>query len=377
MKPSVNHRRRGAAKVSALAIVPILGFTAMVVDLGLLDVSKGELQAAIDATAIGAVGYLDGTTGGAELAVTEAINLAAMNTVLGDALVLTADDVQVGIYDADTDVFTAVDPTIYPEPEAINTVVIDPGDRQMNTVIAHIFGADTLTVPARATRVHRASGHAIAGTSACYLPFAIPDCHIPETLPGTNPAPLKLSWASGDTNLFGWTNRDAQPSAININAQLDAPCDDYDHVMMGDATTLNTLQAPGALTKMAAILNGIDTVTPDTWPTDMGAVPARDGVAANLAANSMVGSPTYGNVIQGIVPLVAAGTCAAPDVTDELAVTGFAWAVIYDVSDTPGQENVWLQLDLINQHDIWGRPDANNTMVDANVKVPHPGKIQN
>jgi Flp pilus assembly protein TadG len=377
MKPKMNHRRRGAAKVAALGLIPLLGFTSMVVDLGMLDVAKGELQAAVDATAVGAVGYLDGTAEGAQLAIVEAVNLAAMNSVLGETLVLDPTDVSVGVYDASTDTFTAVDPTFYATPEDINTVVIDPGARQMRTALAQLFGHETLAIPSRATQVHRQAGHEIAGTSACFLPFAIPDCHIPATLPGTNPAPFKLSWQTGATNVVGWTDRDAAPSVMTINGQFDNSCDYYDHVMVGDTTYLNTLAAPSSLSKISDILNGLDDVTPDAWPTDLGSVPTRDGTVANTTADSMVSSLNYGNVIQGVVPVVSAGACGAPDLTDGLEVTGFAWAVIYDVSDTTGQENVWLQLDLINQHDIWGLPDTNSTMVNANVKVPHPGKIQN
>ncbi len=42
-------------------------------------------------------------------------------------------------------------------------------------------------------------------------------------------------------------------------------------------------------------------------------------------------------------------------------MTGIAWAVIYDVRDKGGDKNVYVLLDLINEHEVWGEEDEDLT----------------
>jgi hypothetical protein len=50
-------------------------------------------------------------------------------------------------------------------------------------------------------------------------------------------------------------------------------------------------------------------------------------------------------------------------------ITGFAWAVVYDVRTQGNGKNLYMMLDTTSQHDIWGKMDPDAEGGD-NVVVP-------
>ena len=86
-----------------------------------------------------------------------------------------------------------------------------------------------------------------------------------------------------------------------------------------------------------------------------GSMPARDGVDANKPGQSSVNAGNWGTTLQGVVALVDGGAnCDAVNFPGEFPVTGFAWAVVYDVRNTGSVKNVFMLLDTSTEHDTWG-----------------------
>jgi hypothetical protein len=97
-------------------------------------------------------------------------------------------------------------------------------------------------------------------------------------------------------------------------------------------------------------------------------MPARGGPFANTAAISEVTNANWSHTLEGPVALVDAGSsCASVSFTGSLPMTGVAWAAIYDVSDNGSDKNIWVQLDVVNEHDIYGTFDESAT---GNVLAP-------
>ena len=98
-------KRRGSVIVIvALALVALLMFAALAIDLAVARLNGAQLQATVDAAALAGAARV---TGGTELEVdTLAVNTAALNFVGGSAYTLTADEVVIGDFDFDSDTFT-------------------------------------------------------------------------------------------------------------------------------------------------------------------------------------------------------------------------------------------------------------------------------
>lgn len=152
-------RRRGlmpdeggaAALIFALALPVVLGFGALVVDIGNARLARGHMQSAADAAALAASQVLTDKTSAAALAVTYATN----NVPTSYGQVAKTSDVEFGFYDAGEKVFTAgasatnaVRVTLHRDAARGNAV---------EQFFAPILGADstTLTVSAVAARFLR------------------------------------------------------------------------------------------------------------------------------------------------------------------------------------------------------------------------------
>jgi hypothetical protein len=97
--PALAHRQRGVILIMyALVLTLILGFTGLVVDLGVVYLRRAQLQAAADSIAIGAALKLNGTAAGIDDVVMEAQSnagatpaLSAVRSQVADALRFSAD----------------------------------------------------------------------------------------------------------------------------------------------------------------------------------------------------------------------------------------------------------------------------------------------
>lgn len=96
----VGNREKGAvAPLVAIMLVLIVVIVALVVDLGHVHYVKIQLQKAVDAAALAAAQQLDGSPDAAQKAIGVALAAAANNSVDGEPLRLTQEDVRVGNWD--------------------------------------------------------------------------------------------------------------------------------------------------------------------------------------------------------------------------------------------------------------------------------------
>ena len=101
----MRHRRGNMLIMMTVVMVPLVGFVSLGVDLGRVQVAKGELQTAADAAARNGASYL---TQSSALAQSGAVATAAMNTSDGSPVVLVAaTDVIVGTWNSGTSTFSA------------------------------------------------------------------------------------------------------------------------------------------------------------------------------------------------------------------------------------------------------------------------------
>ena len=390
------HKRRGNAILVGLTLTTMIGFTAISVDFGLIGLTRAQLQVAADAAALAAARELDGTADGLLAADAAATAMAARHSVLGAPLDLSDDALVLGHLDADTNtVITALDV------EDVDAIRITTSPRDVNTSFAAVaFGVQSVPVSAIAVAA-RPAGAGPARSTVCFLPLAVPDCHVSGAAEGENPAPLKLHmgtrtpftaeeerlagllrttidgfatqygdayaaamedilspylWPGGvPPSTMAWGRPDLAVDEAYLQASFADRCGQGE-VEVGGTLVVDESEHGTALDDLVALLEDRTAVAPDPW-LDGVAAPGRDGVTGNLLWNSAIAEHAWGGTMQGPVALVDAGSCDEPTVTGSLEITGIAWGAIYDVRTTGAATNVWLQLDLVNDYEIWGDVD--------------------
>ncbi len=156
MRHESESKRGGVLIIVTLLLVVLLGFVALVADLGWLRYSGVQLQAAVDAAALAGADTLDR---GPELVRTQALGLAAMHNVAGDSLELAAGDVEIGTWDVDGQVFVA-------SPDDLgNAVRVTHRVDDVTAFLGPLFGHDRLAVT-RAAIAGRSGGGAACGILA-------------------------------------------------------------------------------------------------------------------------------------------------------------------------------------------------------------------
>jgi len=350
--------RRGNAVLTATLLATVLGFTALSVDLGLVRVARTQLQTAVDAAAVSGAQELDGTAAGITAARARAIEFGAYNAVLTKSVKLTTSDVVVGAWNSDTSVFV---PYVAGESTLnVNAVRIQKSGADVVPMLGSmVFGTDALQVRATSMGLRELNGGPL-GNSACFLPFAIPDCHLSGLAPGQNPKPMSFQMSPTPKDKIAWGDPDNNPTTSDSKAQMLGSCD-MGQVGTGDPMYVNEGNHTSAIKTVADIINKKTSQTTQTWdPSKYGPMPARDGIQANVKKDSAVTTANWGNTFQGVVALVDGGTsCNTVSFTGTKPITGFAWAILYDVSDTTTTKNIWMQIDVTAPHEVWGEPDEN------------------
>lgn len=155
MKRSIEHTRRGAILVwVALAMILLLGFTALAVDVGHVYVVKADLQAAADAAALAGA---EGLTVGDNEARARAIAYAAKNTANGSNVTLQASDVELGLWNPNNRTFSPVNSSSSVKPDAVRvTPKLTQGrGNPVSLFFARVFGQETADIGASATAFYR------------------------------------------------------------------------------------------------------------------------------------------------------------------------------------------------------------------------------
>lgn len=326
----MNRTRRGNATTTIAAMIPMLGFVALVVDVGVLQTGHSELQVATDAAALAGTGFLDGTSSGIEAARKEATDVGALNTVLGQPLLLGSHEIITGRFDRETSKFVPET-----DPAKVHAVQVKSDATRFDTFFAGAAFGKQFT-ETEAMSVAAITPHDGVGRTSCYLPIAIPDCFLTDMR--QQAYTFKMTSAQNDN--AGWAEIGGHPTASTIVEQLRGNCAGGT-ASVGDIVGLNSGQVASALQEVDTQIES----SPTSWNTgELGALPAK-------MPGSSVGN--YGRVIEGqiIVFHPAGGVCGSMTQFNQSApITGFAWAVVYDVKTAGTTKDIRVRLDLDYTH---------------------------
>lgn len=344
-----------------LLLLSLLGFGALAVDLGIVRLGSSELQQTLDSAAFSGAQRFDGTQAGIDAAVATAIRVAAANPVMGQTIAVPAGNVVPGTWDPKTLVFT---PWLGGDPTPVNALRINRDGLVLPAALGGAaFGRSSYDVDAR-SMAYRPRSAGPVSQAPCWLPVAVPSCRLDGVPAGTNPPPLKFTFNPTPSDSIAWALPDGNPNSKDILGQLQQTCGGST-LERGEHVYVNEGVHDVAIKAVANILNATSGAKPGTWDAAAyGPIPPRDGVLANTPSDSGVRGSRYGNVLEGVVPLVeGCGT----SFTGKLAIEGFAWGVIYDVDDHGNGKNLWMQLDVTKSHDTWGQVDQDDDPPATNV----------
>lgn len=343
--------RRGHATLTAMAIIPMLGFAALSVDIGLQKTINTQMQTSLDLAAISGAQRLDGTMEGLDASVLEVNHIIENSTVYYDYNI-DVDYVSFGRYS--DGVFTELSTVDY---QSINAIKLSGSHDYLSVLAGAAFGIETLNSGAESIAVRPNGG--VAKYVECYLPFAVPVCHFDSLEGEENPPPLSLDLSN--INTIGWGSPYSTPSTANIVDQIGDQCSGGTAAVYeeGDGDTLSNNvyiangQNNGAVRFIADVINeNIWNTEPNEWPYDYFPGPySRNGISANLAYQSDVSARNWGNNISGVVPIVEAS--CGQNMTGNVRILGWSYVYIYDTKTSgPGGKNVWMQFDVVNEYDL-------------------------
>jgi Flp pilus assembly protein TadG/phage terminase large subunit-like protein len=152
-----------SAIILALALVVLLGFAALAVDMGYIFAARNELQNAADAAALAATRelgriYSEETLASQDLGSGEnaaylssiystAISVAAKNVAAGGSVAITSDDITIGQWDPDSRTLTAT----LDEPDAVRVTPRREAGSAVTLFFARVLGIFDTDVSATAT----------------------------------------------------------------------------------------------------------------------------------------------------------------------------------------------------------------------------------
>jgi Flp pilus assembly protein TadG len=193
-------RQRGAVSIMfALMLTVLVGFIALVVDIGHFWEVQEELQNAADSAALAGAHDLNGTATNFPLAILSAEQFALRHDANGSPVNVPAADVVLGTWNFNTRTFT---PTLIPAPQ-VNAVQVTTrrsaaaGD-PVRTFFAPLVGVTQQDVTTVAIAV---SG---SPNATCGFPLAIPDCSIYDAA-GNLSCNTVLQFASTPQNNVAFT----------------------------------------------------------------------------------------------------------------------------------------------------------------------------
>jgi Flp pilus assembly protein TadG len=323
-------RKGNTAVTMAVTLTTLLGFGALVVDVAWGRLVKQELQQSADAAAHAATVQLDGTSAGVTLARASAKAVAAANAAGGEAVSLTDDDIEFGVYDGGA--FTAsTDATV------INAVRVEAARPGLALYLAPVIGRHEVDVGAQSTMVAEYGG---SGEADCYLPFAVPSCLIEQHGGLENLQDFVYQLQPAGVDNIGWALPNGTPNANTSRELIQDSCSG-EPAHIGDPVGLQNGAVQSALTELATALNTSDT----RWSTDLwGDTPTRQSTSAVTAG-------AWGNTVEGIVAVFDGGTeyCkASAPWNGNKPIVGFMWGAVYDTrtSGSASDRNIKMRLDV-------------------------------
>lgn len=221
--------------IVAVLIVVLIGFVALVVDVGKLYKTRGELQNASDSAALAGASGLDLTAGGIDEARARAHAYANLHLADRTAVELSDGDIVFGHWDEDAGTFTPLgsDPA---DPGQVNAVAVitrrEAGSGNAVVFdIAPVLGATSGDVRADAIAV-------VSGPRGeCGFPLVVPDCTLMEPL-GDGSCGHCLTYQDANTDTSGFTSLiDGPVSGPIIRNIIIAACYDETGAVAVDPVT--------------------------------------------------------------------------------------------------------------------------------------------
>jgi Flp pilus assembly protein TadG len=200
-----NGERGTAAVLVGLTFVVLLGFAALVLDVGALYRVRTELQSASDSAALAGVQELDRTAAGIDLARDRVKEYAALHQANGTPVVVADSDIIFGYWTTSSDAFTPLG-SFPADPAAVNAVQVRSrrdaaqGDAVMMS-LAHFVGHTREDVSATAIAV--GGGPA----SECAFPIVVPDCSLDEPI-SSGLCDYCMVYQDNNSDNAGWTTFD-------------------------------------------------------------------------------------------------------------------------------------------------------------------------
>ncbi|HWA98345.1 MAG TPA: pilus assembly protein TadG-related protein [Pirellulales bacterium] len=154
-RPSDDRRRGTVLPLVAIALIPVLGFLALSIDLGLIAIARTQSQNAADNAAIAAVRTLDGsTTGNTSRATSNAQQAGTLSAVLGQSIKSSEMTITHGSYHYDTtsQAFSAQFPPVSPDIYNLTQVVVAPARAGF---FSRVFGLTSFNISATAQAAYR------------------------------------------------------------------------------------------------------------------------------------------------------------------------------------------------------------------------------
>lgn len=195
--------RGSTATTVAIVLVMLLGFAALVVDLGQLFKTKNELQNASDSAALAGAMALDRTAAGIDAARTAVQEFGLYHDANGTDVAIASGDIVFGNWDEIEHTFTAqgANPA---DPAAVNAVQVT-GRRAGGDAVQHAFGAFI----GRMQSDVDADAIAVGGgpCAECAFPLVVPDCALDEPI-ATGACDYCMVFQDNNSDNAGWTSFD-------------------------------------------------------------------------------------------------------------------------------------------------------------------------
>jgi hypothetical protein len=299
----------------AFALVTLLAFGAISIDLSMWRMDKQELQNAADAAAHAGANVLDGTAGGMTGARDLTQDIGAMNSSRGDAVSLDANSANTSTGDIVLGSWTDSTFTPTTDPAKATAVKATAHRADLGTFFDRIaFGVDGLSVSKTATAV--AGG---PSSSGCPIPIAIPSCSLPT---GTSVCNMDVTLGPDNNDSAAWAKiGSSRPTKPDIDNALNSNCAAASDTL--DLVSLNNGAINAAMKSLADAING----SADAWDSSWGTQPAQ---------RSRSGVSPWGRVLVGnVIVFEDPSNCTAPKMNGtSLTIKGYASAAVYEAVTT-------------------------------------------
>lgn len=361
----VRRRRTGSiAVMMAVLLVVVMGFAALVIDMGYSRLVQAQLQSAADAAALAGASQLDNTVSGLSDARAMAVAVAALNDARGETIELDENTAN----SADGGVVLGVwaDGAFTPstDPATVNAVQVNLADEGMGAMFSRVAWEND-ALAAAATSIAQQGLSLGASEVAWYWPFGLPDCMF-EMYDGDDLVDMTFRLSPDGADNTGWTALDATINASWASEHLSSSVDCMQEwwstgEVSSDCPEGST--AATADTSNGELTSGLQTITSllstegIAWDSTVwGSLPSRH-------SNSSVPVGKYGKMLVGPFPVIDAGDeyCTTGGKWNTTySVKGFVWGAIYDVADTKSPKNIWARIDPTSTYDAgtaWGGGD--------------------